>query len=80
MARLIKASGEILPNIDISSLKKMQDHVQGYIEFIYMKDKKILIINEEGLLDQLPPNYKASHIYGQPLVGDVIECDFYEVN
>lgn len=79
MARLLKSNGEILPNVDISSLKKMQDLVQGYIEFIYVKDK-ILIVNEEGLLDQLPPNNEASRIYGNPLVGDVIECGIKEVN
>ena len=45
MARLLKSNGEILPNVDISSLKKMQDIVKGYIEFIYIKNK-ILIVNE----------------------------------
>jgi|TARA_R100000541_G_scaffold17730_2_gene27588 hypothetical protein len=79
MARLLKSNGEILPNVDISSLKKMQDLVQGYIEFIYIKNK-ILIVNEEGLLDQLPPNIEASRIYGKPLVGDVVECGIKEVN
>ena len=79
MARLLKSSGEVLPNVDISSLKKMQKLVQGYIEFIYIKDK-ILIVNEEGLLDQLPPNIEASRIYGKLLVGDVIECGIKEVN
>jgi len=79
MARLLKSSGEVLPNVDISSLKKMQNLVQGYIEFVYIKDK-ILIVNEEGLLDQLPPNIEASRIYGSPLVGDVIECGIKEVN
>ena len=57
----------------------MQDLVQGYIEFIYIKNK-ILIVNEEGLLDQLPPNIEASRIYGKPLVGDVVECGIKEVN
>lgn len=56
MARLIKSSGEILPNVDISSLKKMQDLVQGYIEIVYMKNGRLLIVNEEGLLMNLPPN------------------------
>ena len=79
MARLLKSSGEVLPDVDISSLKKMQKLVQGYIEFIYIKDK-ILIVNEEGLLDQLPPNIEASRIYGKPLVGDVIECGIKEDN
>lgn len=79
MARLLKSSGEVLPNVDISTLKKMQNLVQGYIEFVYIKDK-ILIVNEEGLLNQLPQNIEASRICGKPLVGDVIECGIREVN
>ena len=79
MARLIKASGEVLPNVDISSLKKMQDLVQGYIEFIYLKDNKVLICNEEGLLMNFTPNKQASNIYGHRVVGDVVVCDITEI-
>lgn len=79
MARLIKASGEVLPNVDISSLKKMQDLVQGYVEFVYMKGDKLLIVNEEGLLMKLPPNKQATEIYGHQIVGDVIECGVSEL-
>ena len=79
MARLIKASGEVLTNVDISSLKKMQDLVQGYIEFIYLKDNKVLICNEEGLLMNFPPNKQASNIYGHRVVGDVVVCDITEI-
>lgn len=80
MARLIKSSGEILPNVDISSLKKMQDLVQGYIEIVYMKNGRLLIVNEEGLLMNLPPNKQASDIYGHRIVGDAIDCDVSELN
>jgi hypothetical protein len=80
MARLIKSSGEILPNVDISSLQKMQDLVNGYVEFVYIKDNTLLIVNEEGLLMNLPQNKQATEIYGHQLVGDVIECGVSEIN
>lgn len=79
MARLIKSNGEVLPNVDISSLKKMQDLVQGYIEFVYLKDNKVLILNEEGLLMNLPQNKQASNIYGHRVVGDAVVCDITEL-
>tara|TARA_R100000935_G_scaffold58069_1_gene93754 strand:- start:2325 stop:2567 length:243 start_codon:yes stop_codon:yes gene_type:complete len=74
MARLIKASGEILPNVDISTLKKQQDLVQGYIEYVYVSNDKMLIVNEEGLLEDLPDNRIASQTYNLILVGDIVEC------
>ena len=81
MAKLLKSNGEILQNVDISTLKKMQDLVGGLIEFVYLKDNQgLLVANEEGLLNDLPHNQKASSIYGRPLVGDVIQCGLAEVN
>ena len=62
MARLIKSSGEVIPNVDISSLKKMQDLVQGYIEFVYLNEK-LLVVNEEGLIMNLPPNKQIYLVY-----------------
>ncbi len=78
MARLIKSSGEVIPNVDISSLKKMQDLVQGYIEFVYLNEK-LLVVNEEGLIMNLPQNKQATEIAGHPIVGDAIECGISEV-
>lgn len=75
MARLLKANGEILPNVSIDTLKKMQDLVDGYIEFVYLSPSKglVLIVNEEGLIKELPVNVQASIIAGQPLFGDIVE-------
>lgn len=73
MARLLKSSGEILPNVSISTLKEMQELVGGYIEFIYTEKKLVLIVNEEGLIISLPVNQMASEIANQVVVGDVIE-------
>ena len=49
MARLIKADGEIVENVDISSLEKMQNLVGGYIQIVYLEGQRMLIVNEEGL-------------------------------
>lgn len=73
MARLLKSSGEILPNVSISTLKEMQELVGGYIEFVYTEKKLVLIVNEEGLIISLPVNQMASEIANQVIVGDVIE-------
>ena len=73
MARLLKSSGEILPNVSISTLKEMQELVGGYIEFVYTEKKLVLIVNEEGLIISLPVNQMASEIADQVIVGDVIE-------
>tara|TARA_R100000951_G_C2575360_1_gene160149 strand:+ start:136 stop:387 length:252 start_codon:yes stop_codon:yes gene_type:complete len=73
MARLLKSSGEILPNVSISTLKEMQELVGGYIEFVYTEKKLVLIVNEEGLIISLPVNQMASEIANQVVVGDVIE-------
>ena len=75
MARLLKSNGEILPNVSIDTLKKMQDLVDGYIEFVYLSPSKglVLIVNEEGLIKELPINVQASVIAGQPLFGDIVE-------
>jgi hypothetical protein len=80
MAKLIKSNGEVVLNVDISSLKKLQKFVEGYIEIIYLKDSKCMVVNEEGLLHNLPINHKASKIYGHILLGNVVECGLAELN
>ena len=66
MAKLLKTDGEVIENVDISSLEKQQNLVGGYIQYV--------------LLNQLPINDKASDIYGHPLVGNVIDCSVNELN
>lgn len=78
MARLLKSNGEVENNIDISSLQKMQNHVNGYVEFVYLNET-VLIVNEEGRLMNLPVNEKASKMYGYQIVGDVIHCHVNEI-
>ena len=80
MARLIKTNNVIKNDVDISTLERMQKLVGGYIEFVYVNDKGIILVcNEEGLLQGLPPNEQVQRIYGISLVGDVIEATAKEL-
>ena len=63
------------------SLKELQTFVGGYIEFVRFKDK-IMVVNEEGKLHDLPLNKKATAIFVKELphindiiVGNVLICD-----
>ena len=44
------------------TLKEMQKCVGGYIEFIYLNDGMVLVVNEEGLILNLPHNKMATRI------------------
>jgi len=81
MARLIQTDNIIKNDVDISTLERMQKLVGGYIEFVYVNDKGIILVcNEEGLLLDLPPNEQVAKMYGIALVGDVIEATAEELN
>ncbi len=68
------------------SLKELQAIVGGSIEIVKCKDGKLMVINEEGKLDGLPVNRKATGLYiygsldpeawdkgtGDQIVGDVL--------
>lgn len=72
MIQLIKNNGDVTDNFTADTLKEKQDAVGGYIEVVYTRAGKVLIVNEEGLIKGLPFNAKASEIAGQQIVGDVI--------
>ena len=86
---LIRSSGEITefqPSGKTFSLKELQKAVGGYIEVVTLppkssgerRIKRIMVMNEEGLLHRLPPNVVASAVFGAdlavPIVGDVVIC------
>ena len=85
MAILISVDGketEVSPKNGKSfELEEMQKLVGGYIEFIYLHDGRIMVINEEGKMKRLPYNFKAS-LYGNQagiahddyVVGPAILC------
>ena len=81
MATLYKTDGTKVDDVNISTLKSMQDLVGGYIEFVYLPNKKIMIVDEEGLLKKgARPNKEAISLIGRHIVGDVILADYSEVN
>jgi len=79
MAVVLKSNGSRERDVKINSLKQMQELVGGYVEFVYLKDR-VLIVNEEGLLYGLPRNNQATEIAGHPIVGDAILCGINELN
>jgi hypothetical protein len=72
MATLIKADGNVVEDYDVSSLEKLQKAVGGYIQIVTIDNQMCLVVNEEGLLMELPVNNWASSYSGQLIVGDVI--------
>lgn len=79
MAVILKSNGSRERDVKIKSLKQMQELVGGYVEFVYLNEK-VLIVNEEGLLFGLPRNNQATEIAGHPIVGDAILCGINELN
>ncbi len=61
------------------NLQEMQDCVGGYIEFVYLPDNKILVVNEEGKINNLPLNGLATMKFWENtremIVGDVLLID-----
>ncbi len=53
------------------TLEQAQDFVGGFVELVNLKEKQFLV-NEDGLLEGLPFNAKASSLAGIPLVGPVL--------
>lgn len=82
-AYLIKTSGEIKEitpkNGSEFSLEELQGYVGGYIEAVSTKDERTLIVNEEGKINGLEINSKATDIYGYYL-HDVIVGDAVLIN
>lgn len=86
MAKIIKAHGEVLEieprNGSDFQLEEMQAIVSGYIEIVYLKDGRLMVINEEGKLNNLAINWEATKLYDNPydvIVGDVLVCSDNEI-
>lgn len=79
--KLIKADGTIVdypPAGKTYTLEEMQKAVGGYIEIVHAgRSQTLIVLNEEGKLQGLPVNNKATELYGNPndvVVGDVLVC------
>ena len=63
--------------LDISDrLENYQQLVDGYIEIVHAAVLQpfhaVMVVNECGLLDDLPCNHLASVLYGDYIAGDVV--------
>ena len=76
MAQIIKADGtveRVAPtNPPHFSLTELQAAVGGYIEHVALAGKMSLLVNEDGIRLNLPPNARASQIAGTGIVGDAL--------
>lgn len=84
MAQIIKTTGEVIEVKPAKgktfSLKELQDIVGGFIEIVHLPNMKLMVVNEEGKLNGLPVNHKASDLYPDIIVGDVLVCDFNQID
>jgi hypothetical protein len=62
------------------TLKEMQEVVGGYIEFLYLKNNLVMIVNEEGKMIGLPYNPKATLLVQENNINDIIVGDVLVVN
>lgn len=60
------------------TLEELQTIVDGHIEIVQIGDERIMVVNEEGRLLNLPHNYTASRITSAlgivNIVGNVLVC------
>jgi hypothetical protein len=61
------------------SVKELQESVSGYFEFIYLPNNMILVVNEEGKLNNLAKNEIAT-LFVSPILNDIILGDVLLVN
>ena len=59
----------------VEAFHRLQGLVGGMVTFINLPKRKVLVVNEEGLLLGLQPNEEASAMVGQLIVGTAVLCD-----
>lgn len=83
MARWIKTNGETIEvnpkNGTDYSLEELQGFVGGHIEIVRIDDERLMVVNEEGKLNELPINSIATYLARELIVGDVFVCYANEV-
>jgi hypothetical protein len=79
---LITPKGEELPikpsNGSDFTLEELQKFVGGYIEIVWLRDGRCMIVNEEGKLNDLKYNKIATDLYNKSddhIVGNVLVSD-----
>lgn len=72
MEYLIETTSTDFENYDGKiELEDLQEAVGGLIEVVHLQSS-IMIVNEEGLILELPFNPMASNIANMPIVGDAV--------
>ena len=86
MALLIKPDGAVITvqpkNGKTFTAEELHDYVGGYLEAVHTLANRVMFVNEDGKYLGLPPNQKATDLYGNPLdivVGSVVVCNRSEV-
>lgn len=90
MARLYKTTGEIVEvkpeNGSDFSLEELQSFVDGYIEIAYLDSERVIVINEEGKIKNLPYNENATAEYNRVMrcradyiAGDALICKHNQI-
>ena len=90
MAKLYKTNGEIVevePENDSDfSLEELQSFVDGYIEIAYLDNERVIVINEEGKIKNLPYNENATAEYNKAMkcradyiAGDALICKHNQI-
>lgn len=84
MAKLIKVDGSIEDypfEGKYLSLNEIQGAVGGFFEIVRVPDPSVmLLVNEEGLILNLPLNHQASQLAGQQIVGPVLLVGIDEID
>lgn len=57
---------------EFASLEELQKCVEGYIEILGLKGGKALVVNEEGKMNGLQINDRATYIIGEHGIDDII--------
>lgn len=91
MALIYRASGDV-ENVEPKNgtdfqLEELQAIVDGWIEIKFLRDDegRVMVLNEEGKLRNLPYNERATTLYRvfvyehDFIVGDVLICDKSEI-
>lgn len=90
MAQILYANGEVR-NVEprkgnTFSLEELQKIVGGFIELVRLNALQYMVVNDEGLIRNLPYNALATEAFNlafQPkkglVVGDVLICDVNQI-
>ena len=89
MAQIIKTNGQVIETAPKNGtdfqLEELKSIVGGYIEIVNLRDGRLICLNEEGKLYNLPYNNKATDIFRAAfrtndfIVGDVLVCKEDEI-